>query len=145
MLKTWQIDSLAQTQALGAEALALLTWPAMVYLEGDMGAGKTTLCQSIVAAAGYSASVTSPTYNLIHEYPINDYERVIYHLDLYRLNDPEELYYLGLDDLWAEDRLFLVEWPQQGGGALMRPDFLIRINHINQPGSEARTVQLFGI
>ena len=133
-----EISTLEQTAELGAEFLDMIQWPAMIYLHGDLGAGKTTLCQAIVRAAGYTEAVTSPTYNLIHEYPIPESNRTIYHLDLYRLNDPEELYYLGVADLWAEQTLFLVEWPEKGKGILQKPDYLIEISKKSGQTEEIR-------
>ena len=82
--------------------------------------------------------VRFPTYNLIHEYPIPESNRTIYHLDLYRLNDPEELYYLGVADLWAEQTLFLVEWPEKGKGILQKPDYLIEISKKSGQTEEIR-------
>lgn len=112
----------------------------MVYLEGELGSGKTSLCQSIVTAAGYSGSVTSPTYNLIHEYPLPARSRVIYHLDLYRLNDPQELYYLGLQDLWNEEALFLVEWAKKGEGVLQAADYVVEVEKVVEEGDSSRKV-----
>ena len=111
--KKYQCDNLQATEAAALEIRAALTdWPACVFLHGELGAGKTTLCQFIIRSFGYRGSVTSPTYNLIQEYPVA--EGVIYHMDLYRLQDPEELEFLAIGDLWSERSLFLVEWPEKG-------------------------------
>ena len=106
----------SDTARIGAQIADQLTLPACVYVTGDLGAGKTTLIRAIVQAMGYRGLVTSPTYNLIHEYPISN--GVIYHLDLYRLTGAEELDYLGLADFCSVNSLFLIEWPERGEGRL---------------------------
>lgn len=88
--------------------------------------GKTTLCKSIIQAFGYSGPVTSPTYNLIQEYPVA--AGTIYHMDLYRLNDPAELEFLALADLYTSSSIFLIEWPQQGAGLLPEASHAISIS-----------------
>jgi tRNA threonylcarbamoyladenosine biosynthesis protein TsaE len=80
--------------------------------------------------------VRSPTYTLIEPYELP--EARVYHLDLYRLSDPEELEYLGLRDLTGEDALLLVEWPERGLGALAAPDLIVRIRY----GAEGRHLAL---
>lgn len=112
--------SLEQTQQIAQQIYAQLTFPACVYLRGDLGAGKTTLCQSIIHAAGYQGAVTSPTYNLIQEYPVE--QGIIYHMDFYRLESPEEAELLALDDLWSQNSLFLVEWPDKAIDWIRKPD-----------------------
>ncbi|MCL4128770.1 UNVERIFIED_CONTAM: hypothetical protein GTU68_060198 [Idotea baltica] len=102
--------------------------PACIYFEGDLGAGKTTICKAIIKSLGYEGVVTSPTYNLIQEYPIND--GVIYHMDLYRLQAPEELEFLAINDLWSKKSIFLIEWPEKGQCFLPDPTQRITINSI---------------
>jgi tRNA threonylcarbamoyladenosine biosynthesis protein TsaE len=135
--KCFSSASLAQTVEVGRQIHDLLRAPACVYLRGDLGTGKTTLCQSIIAAFGVTETVTSPTYNLIHEYSY--IEGVIYHMDLYRIEDPSELEYLALNDLWADNSIFLVEWPENGGPYMQAPSHEILIE--NQ-GGEGRSIQL---
>ena len=129
-IRSFSSGSLKQTAEVGKKIHDLLRTPACVYLNGDLGAGKTTLCQSIIAAFGVTETVTSPTYNLIHEYR---YDRgVIYHMDLYRIDDPTELEFLALNDLWADNSIFLIEWPDKGGRYLQPPSHEILIDRQRQ-------------
>jgi len=105
--------SAEETIALGRELAAALTPPKLVILRGDLGAGKTTLVKGI--AEGFQAAsqeqVTSPTFTLIHEY--RGASANLYHIDLYRVDTPRELETLGLDDLFAENSILLIEWGEK--------------------------------
>jgi len=114
--------------------------PSIVYLQGDLGAGKTTLVQGISQFFDYKGVVSSPTYNLIHEYPTSNV--AIAHLDLYRLNDAEELEMLGLSDLLHESSLLLIEWPEKGGDRLPKADYMIDIQRSDANNADAgRTIE----
>ena len=100
----------------------------LVFLRGELGAGKTTLVRGLLRGLGHEGPVRSPTYTLIEPYEL-DGQRV-YHLDLYRHGDPEELEFLGLRDLLDGEGLLLVEWPDRGIGFLPAPDLVIDITHV---------------
>lgn len=112
----------AATAALG-QRLAAGMHRGIVYLEGELGAGKTALARAILRGRGYPGTVKSPTYTLVEPYRLAD--EMVYHLDLYRLSDPEELEWLGLRDMLETRALLLVEWPARGAGCLPAADLRI--------------------
>lgn len=116
--------------AFGTRLAALVPPRLVIYLEGDLGTGKTTLTRGLLRGLGHQGAARSPTYTLLEPYELG--ERRLYHLDLYRLGDPLELEYLGLRDLLAEDALWVVEWPERGRGMLPPPDLRILIEYADQ-------------
>lgn len=119
------LDDADATGRLGACLAVTRPTPAIVFLEGDLGAGKTTLARAMLRGLGVEGPVRSPTYTLVERYPLDRGEAV--HMDLYRLADPGELDFLGLDDLHAEAGLWLVEWPERGAGALPACDLVVQL------------------
>jgi tRNA threonylcarbamoyladenosine biosynthesis protein TsaE len=119
---------------LGEALLQAGTQPLVVAIEGDLGAGKTTLVGGILSAAGVTGAVRSPTYTLIEPYEVDG--RHIYHLDLYRLADPYEIDALGVRDLLHSSALLLIEWPSRGAGRLPPVDLEVRIQYppVPEPG-----------
>ncbi|MCW8902404.1 tRNA (adenosine(37)-N6)-threonylcarbamoyltransferase complex ATPase subunit type 1 TsaE [Sedimenticola sp.] len=121
-------DSEREQELIGMALSRVVPSSCLIYLTGDLGAGKTTLARGFLRGLGHTGSVKSPTYTLIEPYEIG--HRRCYHLDLYRLADPDEIEFLGLRDMLQDDAIMLVEWPEQGQGALPEPDLLIRIRYL---------------
>ncbi|NKB39169.1 MAG: tRNA (adenosine(37)-N6)-threonylcarbamoyltransferase complex ATPase subunit type 1 TsaE [Gammaproteobacteria bacterium] len=94
-----------------------------IYLQGDLGAGKTTLARGILRACGFQGKVKSPTYTLVESYSIQDKE--IFHFDLYRLQNAEELANIGFRDYFSERALILLEWPEKAETLLPPADLQI--------------------
>ncbi len=115
----------AATLAFGARLARELTPGLTFYLEGDLGAGKTTLVRGLLRALGHSGRVKSPTYTLAEIYSLPAFE--LYHFDLYRLHDPREWLDAGFRDISGGQAVSLIEWPEKAAGWLPSPDVVIRL------------------
>lgn len=135
----WHLRDAAETRAAGAALGAALLGlsadrPLIITLQGELGAGKTTLVSGLLAAMGYGGAVRSPTYTLIEPYELAG--RQLYHLDLYRLIDPLQLEELGVRDLLQPGAILLIEWPERAGEWLARPDIRVRLEYLSGEGRQ---------
>ncbi len=97
-----------------------------IYLEGEIGAGKTTFARAFIQALGHRGPVKSPTYNLVHTYELPG--ATVHHFDLYRLHSADELEAIGFNEYLTPDAIILIEWPERVQGCLPSPDMAIKIN-----------------
>ena len=135
-----RIPSPGAMQQLGAALAAALPVDdgCVVYLQGELGTGKTTLARGLLGALGHDGRVKSPTYTLVESYPLGAW--TVHHLDLYRIERPAEVAHLGVRDLGGPGELVLVEWPERGAGVLPRPDLTVFLQY----DGETRLAELTG-
>jgi tRNA threonylcarbamoyladenosine biosynthesis protein TsaE len=113
----------AAVERLAAAFARAVRPPAVIFLRGDLGAGKTTFARAYIHALGFTGYVKSPSYGLLEIYQAGG--QTVLHLDLYRIEDPEELEYLAIRDQFDSGAVLLVEWPDRGGRALPAPDIVL--------------------
>jgi tRNA threonylcarbamoyladenosine biosynthesis protein TsaE len=104
---------------------------AVVYLSGELGTGKSTFARAFLQSLGVTASIKSPTYTLMETYALENGLEAI-HMDLYRIFDPDEINFLGLDSFASNVQVMLIEWPEKGMESLPAADLMIQLNHHGQ-------------
>ncbi|MCF6319883.1 MAG: tRNA (adenosine(37)-N6)-threonylcarbamoyltransferase complex ATPase subunit type 1 TsaE [Proteobacteria bacterium] len=127
-----QIDTLDQLEEIAIKFYQLVLAGDVIFLQGDLGCGKTTFTQLFLKNADISGVVKSPTYALYESYANQQHNFV--HMDLYRLSHPEELYYIGIEEILDDKNITLIEWPEKGQGVLPSPNWLFQfqLNHLNR-------------
>ncbi|MEM9302372.1 MAG: tRNA (adenosine(37)-N6)-threonylcarbamoyltransferase complex ATPase subunit type 1 TsaE [Pseudomonadota bacterium] len=138
-MKPRTLDEAALTALAAAVAAALPPHGLVIHLDGDLGAGKTTFVRALLRSLGHGGAVKSPTYGLVEHYEIAGLR--LSHLDLYRLEDPEELEFLGIRDLDGAQTTLLIEWPNRGGGMTPAADLRIALAHAPDPARRVVTLQ----
>jgi tRNA threonylcarbamoyladenosine biosynthesis protein TsaE len=125
--RQWPLPDETATAALGMRVATALDHGLVLYLHGPLGAGKTSFARALLGALGVGERIKSPTYSLVEGYAAG--KRPAWHLDLYRIADPGELEWLGLDALADPAAVVLVEWPERGAGALPAADLAVHLDY----------------
>ena len=123
---TWKLFSLEDTNHIGWCLAKSLKGTENIFIYGNLGTGKTSLCRAIISSMGYKDRIKSPTYTIIEHYNIEGF--YINHLDLYRIADPEELFFSGISEQLMTG-VSLIEWPDNGSGILKKPDVKIYLDY----------------
>ncbi len=116
-----------ETESVAAQLASVISKGMIVHLQGDLGAGKTTFARGFLKGLGFVGAVKSPTYNIVQPYQTDHF--AVYHFDLYRISDPEELEALGIRDYFDGDAICLLEWPENGKGLIPVPDICIKLDY----------------
>ncbi|MCP4272488.1 MAG: tRNA (adenosine(37)-N6)-threonylcarbamoyltransferase complex ATPase subunit type 1 TsaE [Gammaproteobacteria bacterium] len=133
------LETEEETHQFGALLAKHLSAPLVCYLKGDLGVGKTRLVRAMIQSLGYNGNVKSPTYTLVEPYQLQGIN--IYHFDLYRISDPEELDFFGIRDYFDHQSVSFIEWPDKGKGWLNAADLTILLEF----NGDGRKLQLRGL
>lgn len=136
---TIKTESPEATRRLGADFGSLLSGPHTILLTGGMGAGKTAVTKGIVEGMGIFDDVSSPTYTLVNAY--EDGDKKVYHFDLYRLGDPEELYEMGFEDYLREGCILIIEWPQVACDYPFTSKIIFALDQTEKPEERLITIE----
>lgn len=127
MRSHYDLANLEATEALAKSVSVVVKSPALIFLEGNLGAGKTAFVRAFLHALGVKGRVKSPTYTLVEPYQIETSKVDYYHFDLYRLESAYDLEAIGVQDYLHDNSICLIEWPEKGEGVLPKPDMLIKL------------------
>lgn len=133
-----ELNSEAEMIAFGVKCARCIRAGQVIFLQGDLGAGKTTLARGLLSGWGYIGIVTSPTFTLLESYELNS--AIVHHFDLYRMESGDELEMIGARELFNPSSICLIEWPHKAAGFLPTPDVLFTIEHRKQ----SRRVKISG-
>ena len=139
---TLELADEAATLEAGQQFAGKLNVGMVVYMHGDLGAGKTTFVRGVLQGLGHQGKVKSPTYTLVEPYVVSRFN--LYHFDLYRFNDEEEWYAAGFNEYFNHDSVCIVEWPEKAENILPTPDFDVKLGLLNSSGHESgRVLEVF--
>ncbi|TDO99018.1 tRNA (adenosine(37)-N6)-threonylcarbamoyltransferase complex ATPase subunit type 1 TsaE [Marinomonas balearica] len=130
MLVEKELYGEAAMESFGEQLATTFKSGGVVHLEGNLGMGKTTLVRGLLRGMGYIGPVKSPTYTIVEPYELGDLD--VFHFDLYRIGDSEELEYMGIRDYFKDGALCLIEWAEMGKGVLPEPDVVIHLDLLRQ-------------
>lgn len=122
-----QVRGETAQEELGAAIGRLLRPGTVIHLQGEIGAGKTTLTRGLLRGLGITAAVKSPTYTLVE--PYDSPHGPVYHFDLYRLADPEELHFFGAEEYFSSESICILEWAERAGDVLPAPDLVVEADY----------------
>ena len=123
------VDSPEQMEAAGASLIQSVSPPAIIFLRGNLGAGKTTFVRGALRGLGYQGHVKSPTFTIVESYTFSSL--TIHHFDLYRISDPEELDFIGMREYNTDSTVCFIEWPDMGLGMIPKPTIEVNIEYLD--------------